>query len=527
MAMNGIIKRGGSLKLGVAAHIIITVIVDCCLAFAFCSWFALFWARKNYPMQLHSTVFFVLKSSTSNGDANLPLSMWRGFIAPGLIWFIIYRVITIFIMLKQEKLWGKKFLTFTSHYIFSAVFILIIAIVAAINLKAWKYPYLSYTLNKTPVESKFYQENYKVPKATLPNGEKKRNLVVIFMESMESTYFDKDNGGVFDITPIPNLQALAKSNINFSTTDTLGGGVNIEGTTWTAAGMLSKLSGLPYFNPFIKTADGIKCLRNATFLTDILNENGYKCVFSMGSDKYFENRAALFEDHHTMIHDIEYYKRTGLIPSDYKVFWGFEDAKLYKAAKKELYDLGELSLKGTPFFYGMLTVDTHFPAGYVCEECKPLDGEPQMFTALRCADSHVAALVEWVLSQKWGADTTILITGDHCYLNAPDNDFIAQNSNLSEKNRENKRHFLDIIINPTPIIYNSELTIRAFTTPHEFSSLDIMPTVLNALGYKLAGDKAALGVSLFSGEKTLLEKYGRATLEHNLMMRTKEYEALR
>lgn len=509
-------------------HIILTIIIDCALCFAMASWFAIFWARKSYPMQLHNTVFFVLKSSTNNGDSTLALSMWRGFIAPGVITFFIYRALTIFIMMRQEKWWHKKILTIKSHYIFSAVYIILIALIAAVTFKAWKYPMLAYNLNKTPVESNFYNENYVTPHVTLSKDSKRRNLVVIFMESMESTYFDTAHGGIFNETPIPRLQDLAQKNINFHNGESLGGGVNIEGTSWTAAGMLSKLSGLPYYNPFIKVDGVTKCLRKATFLTDILSDNGYKCIFSMGSNKYFENRASLFEDHHTEIHDIDYYKNTGLIPSDYKVFWGFEDLKLYKAARKELFDLGQKSLKGTPFFFGMLTVDTHFPQGFVCENCgEEIPSEPQMFRVLRCADNLVCDLIQWIGEQEWGSDTTIVIMGDHNYLNAPDNNFIAENSTLNKNDTEKARHFLDIIINPNKEIYNSELTIQAFTRAHEFSSLDMMPSILTSMGYKVENDHAGFGVSLFSDEKTLLEKYKRGTVEDALLKRTTQYDSLR
>lgn len=510
-------------------HVILTIITDCVICFVMASWFAIFWARKNYPMQLHSTVLFVLKSSTAEGDSNLFSSMWRGFIAPGLISFLIYRAVTFIIIFNQKKWWGKEYLTYASHYLFALVYTLVIGIIAAVTFRAWKYPIIMHGLNKKPVESKVYDEHYKVPVSTVAKGEKKRNLVIIFMESAESTYFDVEHGGVFKETPIPRLQELAKNNINFSGTDNLGGGVNIEGTSWTAAGMLSKLSGLPYYNPFIKTADGIKCLRGAKFLSDILSEDGYKCIFSMGSDKRFEDRAPLFESHSTTIHDIEFYKKDGFIPSDYKVFWGFEDEKLYRAARKELFDLGERSLKGEPFFFGMLTVDTHFPSGFLCEHCEKVkkEGEPQIFTVLRCADDLAANLVEWIGEQPWGEDTTVVILGDHCYLDAPDNNFIADNSVLGEKETKLSRRFLNIVINPSKRVYNNELMIRGFTSPRLFTSLDMMPTILVALGRELEDEQAGLGVSLFWEKKTLLEELGKERLEKSLMMRTKEYDALR
>ena len=42
----------------------------------------------------------------------------------------------------------------------------------------------------------------------------------------------------------------------------------------------------------------------------------------------------------------------------------------------------------------------------------------------------------------------------------------------------------------------------------EFSTLDMYPTTLAALGVEIEGNRLGLGVNLFSEEKTLIEKYG-------------------
>ena len=52
--------------------------------------------------------------------------------------------------------------------------------------------------------------------------EKKRNLIYIFLESMENTYMSKLDGGAYDINYIPDLTALAEENLNFSHTDQVG-----------------------------------------------------------------------------------------------------------------------------------------------------------------------------------------------------------------------------------------------------------------------------------------------------------------
>ena len=65
--------------------------------------------------------------------------------------------------------------------------------------------------------SDFVENEYVNPetvKLTFP--EKKRNLIYIFLESMEMTYADKENGGGFEENCIPELTKLSEENENFS-----------------------------------------------------------------------------------------------------------------------------------------------------------------------------------------------------------------------------------------------------------------------------------------------------------------------
>lgn len=45
-------------------------------------------------------------------------------------------------------------------------------------------------------------------------------------------------------------------------------------------------------------------------------------------------------------------------------------------------------------------------------------------------------------------------------------------------------------------------------TLRKFAPFDMAPTILESIGAKLEGSRFGLGTSLFSKEKTLIEKYG-------------------
>ncbi|MDE5898659.1 MAG: LTA synthase family protein, partial [Treponemataceae bacterium] len=431
--------------------------------------FALRWARRNYPMQSPRTVFLVLRSDMSGHDSGTALSILKGFVLPSLAVSGIFWLLLLVLRRKGVRIRRNALLAASGAYLLGSF------CAAAVMLKAWEYPAVAREFFRAPQESPFFQENYIPPEAAgVAAPERRRNLVMIFMESMESSYVPVSDGGVFEETPIPNLAALAASAVNFSGTEQTGGGVNLDGTSWTAAGLLSKLSGLPYFNPLVMDGGRTLCLPQAKTLNDFLAEQGYAQVFAMGSEKQFENRDAILESHGVTVHDIVWYKENGFLPSDYQVFWGFEDAKLFKMARMELESLAAAP---EPFFFGMLTVDTHFPYGFRCGLC-PDDFDAPMMNVLKCADRQIADFMAWMEGQPWFSDTTVVILGDHCYLDAPKNNFIREESPLSKDAVAERRRFLDIVVNPAQEVGRSAQKGRTF------SSLDIMATVLESTGIK-------------------------------------------
>ena len=479
--------------------------------------FALPWSLKSYPMNLPFTVFSVLTTETSGADSSTFISALKSFIIPGTVLWIFVNLI-LFLIFKFKSLRLKKILKISM--IFKSCVIVLQLFITIVVLKAWNYPKILYEKFSEPIDSDFYRENF-ISKhdVVITPPQKKQNLIVIFMESMESSYADIKNGGVFEENLIPNLTRLARQNVNFSESELLGGGENLQCNSWTVAGLLGKLMAVPYYFPFVKNRKEktVECLPSALSLADILKNDGYNCVFSMGSEKQFENRDYLLEQHGYEIHDIAWYKENNYLDKNYKVFWGFEDAKLYDFAKMELENLSQ---KEEPFLYSFITVDTHFPYGFVCSECK--DELPhQIQNVIRCADNLVNNFIEWCKTQSWYENTTILITGDHNYLSAPMNNFIKELSPLKFDEVVLKRKVLDVVINPAVEISKSDQKFR------RFSSFDLMPTILEAIGYKFDKGGLQFGRSLLSEEKTLVEKYDVSEIEENILKPTLQYNALK
>lgn len=369
-------------------------------------------------------------------------------------------------------------------------------------------------------ESHFIEQNYVDPRTTkITFPEQKRNLIYIYLESMESTFASKEDGGGLDFNCIPELTKLAEENTNFSNTDKLGGGYPAYGGTWTMAGIFSQTSGIPIKNSEQTDDVNATLAEQSSFssqarnLEDIFADEGYNQCFMIGSDATFGGRRAYFESHgkgQTEICDYNTAKENGQIPEDYYVWWGYEDQKLFANAQEKLT---ELSSKDEPFNFTMLTVDTHFEDGYVCEQCQNEFGDNQYANVMACSSRQVDAFVKWIQQQPFYENTTIVISGDHLTM---DSDF------CNDVSEDYERSVYNVFINlPEGLDTSFEKTHS-----REFATLDMFPTMLAAMGVTIEGDRLALGVNLFSDEQTLTEQYGRKGLDKELMKKSKFYDML-
>ena len=368
-----------------------------------------------------------------------------------------------------------------------------------------------YAANSGAVSS-FIDENYVDPAGTeLTFPEQKRNLIYIFLESMETTYADEENGGAFSENYIPELTELAEENEDFSGADAgLNGGTALTSTTWTAAALFGQTTGLPLSIPIdgnsMDTQESF--LPGVTSLGDILEQQGYRQTFMIGSDGNFGGRSLYFTDHGNYdIKDYYYYQSQGKFDKDYWVWWGFEDQKLFEYAKEELT---ALAAQDQPFNFTLLTVDTHFEDGYVCGLCGNEHGENQYGNVLSCSSRQIKEFVEWIRQQDFYENTTIVISGDHPTM---DKDFCEGIDDAYE------RKVYTAYINSAVTPEDPEWT-RAYST------FDNYPTTLASLGVSIEGERLGLGTNLFSSRSTLTEVYGNPYINQELTRKSELMDQL-
>lgn len=447
--------------------------------------FSIFMRLRFNKISFEQLLFSALTAGGGNLDILFHGILFVG-LSVGIILIIILLLKKIYIKFIEEKY--NVMNKIKNKKIFKIIFytlILLVSLISALKILDVDTYFISQTS-----ESNLFEKYYIDPKeVNLEFPDKKRNLIYIFVESLENTIISKKNGGVVEKSYIPNLEKLALKNINFSNTDKLGGAIEVNNTNWTYAALFSQTSGIPFkmsmntefYQNYVNSFPGIYNLG------DILKDNGYKNYFMMGSDADFGGRKAFFETHGDYkIYDYVYAKENNYIDEDYFVWWGYEDKKLFEYAKEKIL---KISSSNEPFNFTLLTVDTHFTDGYMDEDCtKKFDNE--YANAFYCSDSKIYSFVNWLKEQDFYKNTTIIITGDH----------LTMQSNFFKKEDNYQRTIYNTFINSKITPKNEKNRL--------FSSFDMLPTTLASLGVKIEGNKLGLGVNLFSKEKTILEKMG-------------------
>ncbi len=467
--------------------------------------FLTLWLLQKYDKIALDQCLFQIKTSSSGVNFDLAggavLQVGGFSIGSTVLEVLIYRLLSG--KFKDKLRNNRRYISYCTtkvcdffkkkSLLFSAgIFVACIAVfVTQLNVLAY--------FGTTSTPSDFIEDHYVEPREVeLTFPKTKRNLVYIFLESMENTYADTTAGEPIYDNYIPELLALADENVSFSHDEGLGGAHSYAGTTWTASAMVAQTAGMPVKVPVTANAYGSDggFMPGVTSLGEILADEGYTLKLLVGSDAEFHGRQSYFHEHGNYdIVDIDTLKGEGRLPADYLEWWGFEDEKLFAYAKEELIALYE---EGKPFNLTMLTADTHFPDGYVCRLCES-EYENQYSNVLSCSSRQVYEFVSWIKEQPFYDNTTIVISGDHLTMDA---DF------FDELDENYVRTTYNCIINSAVEPAAGEM--------RQFGTFDMFPTTLAAMGVKIKGDRLALGTNLFSEEKTLTEIYGYTALDTEL-----------
>ena len=477
-------------------HMAWTICLTALLVIACLCFFAALWYRSTYGDTGFDSILYTLSADLEGVQAGLILSFSLWVFLP-----VLLCAVAGFCLLKLPRKKGLRLLSRIAVPLASVGLVISAAFISGLP------EFLYGAFNETPLFEQYYvtpdQEIIEFP-------EEKRNLIYIFLESMEVTYLSEELGGAEAVNLIPELHTLAQQNLNFSHNEGVGGFLPVNGATWTIGAMVAHTAGVP-----LKTPTDVDDWQNGygkegvflpgiTSLQDILHDAGYHQALMVGSVASFGGRSVYYDTHGTdVIYDLSSARRDGIVPKDYFVWWGMEDEYLFEYARQELEEMAEMD---EPFAFTLLTVDTHHIGGYVCASCGT-GHEEQYENVISCSSRQVAEFVEWIQDQEFYEDTTIVITGDHPSM---DNGYFDRNIDEDYTRR----------------MYNCFINAAAdtdFDENRQFSALDMFPTTLAAMGCKIEGEYLGLGVNLFSGKPTLIEKLGYERFDRELSMSSDYY----
>jgi lipoteichoic acid synthase len=304
----------------------------------------------------------------------------------------------------------------------------------------------------------------------------KRNVVLIHLESARAqsvTLYNKD------LKTTPFLDELAKSSLLAERAYT-----TIPNTLKASISVNCGVD--PDLRPGVEARSGVP----ARGLADLLKEQGYRTVFFQSSTQNFENFGALADNlGYEEYYPLETMDTEGFERSNY---FGYEDDIMLQPSRRWLEGRGD-----EPFVAKYLTGTGHHdylpPTRYGIKEFSKDDRLNRYLNCLRYQDFFVRNLIEQYKELGLYEDTIFVIYGDHGEGFGEHGRYVHENNPYEESLR-------------VPLLIHCEEYLRKGERFAGLSNhLDILPTVLDLLGYEVEGGEYP-GYSLLRppGERTIV-----------------------
>jgi phosphoglycerol transferase len=337
--------------------------------------------------------------------------------------------------------------------------------------------YVSETFLPNPAHDLISVERDLYPVQVSNRPDKPKNVVLIYLESLERTYFDLPvtREAIVDLIPLAK-RGFEATNI-----------AQVRGTENSVPGNVATQCGVPLLpttsmNPMrekIVTTEAI--LPSIICLSDILVADGYNASYVVGTDIEPMALGRFLRTH-------GYKNLLGLAsvsPENrvkYKMNWGVTDDYIFAKAEAEIRRLNE---DGAPFMLSMATMATHGPDGFPDKDCRfGTRIDSKLPRSMYCTVQHVKEIVDLVDELGIAQNTVIAIMSDH----------LAQPNTFRNALANKERRNLFILLNAG----------KTGVTDKPALAFDVFPTLLEAAGYDLKAGKAKFATSLFSDTPGLI-----------------------
>ncbi len=313
-----------------------------------------------------------------------------------------------------------------------------------------------------------------------------KNLIIVYAESMERT-FSEISYGDYSFAEMNRLSAQGMEFIGVR---------QVKNTGWSMAGFVTSQCSIPLqplgllsYNMFDGQESffaGVDCL------SDILAQNQYHTEFIDGGDHSFAGMTPFLKTH-------QFSAASGIVEhavvaGDYRNGWGLYDDTLLSISTDRVRDL---AANKKSYMLSIATIGAHFPTGEPtrsCAEANIRQSLPQILYAVKCGGFEIERFVTTLREEGLLKNTLLVIVRDHLMMKA------EFDEELNTKDRMNFAVVLGEGIEPKKITRDAAM-------------FDMMPTMLDLLGFELNEGRAGLGVSLLSEHKTLAEQHGYNKLD--------------
>ena len=311
-----------------------------------------------------------------------------------------------------------------------------------------------------------------------------RNLIVIYLESMENAFADDE---VFEQNMLAPVQRATKG------WDKVPRLRQYEGGGWTMSGIVATQCGIPLrsataagdtteLNKFGSALDAAGAyMPGATCLGDVLADRGYRNVFLGGADATFAGKGAFLATHgYDEVLDLREWRSRG--ETETREDWGLSDRRLFELARGEVKRLHE---GDEPFNLTMLSLDTHEqPHAY--DYC-PVETEEEMTSITTCSMRQVAGFIDYLDGQGYLEDTSVVVMGDHLKAIGEMNSFWEEMRGMPDRTIFNR------VWSPDGVRF-----ARA-----DIDQFSMYPTIIELAGVELPGHRAGVGVSALAPQRTV------------------------
>ncbi|MBO6638550.1 MAG: sulfatase-like hydrolase/transferase [Roseitalea sp.] len=314
------------------------------------------------------------------------------------------------------------------------------------------------------------------------------NLLILYLESSERTLMDQAAFGDV-MAPLAPFAARGIELTNLH---------EAALTNWTLAGQVASQCGVPLMPLGLVTHNSFHFVEDAfmpgaTCLADLLTRDGYETTVMQTAPLRFAG-ADTFAASHGWRNPLAFNELRADYP-DGGNEWGLDDEDIYDAA---FHEIERIAGTGSPFALSVTNIGGHTPNGYVSRSCH---GRPTVdriddptLKAFRCTHELAAGFMGRLEAAGHLDNTVVVIQSDHLAM---------RNSVYRQLKRRDRRNFL-VAFGPG---IEPQVVDRAATM------MDVYPTILDLLGYAPPDGRAGVGVSLVSGNPTLVETHGLRALD--------------